>query len=250
MIANFPVWGKVGGLPAFEYTGTYEYIEDGGGNWRIKFLTSGVFKPLKKLTIDAFYVGGGSAGCHDLRGAQGGAGGYTLTVKKIVLSANTEYPVVVGAGGTFVSRPTMQGGSIGNAGEASSAFGYSANGGGANTYVLDLSVGSGGSGGAYVNTNGTKVNGGSDGSDGGNGSKGQGTTTREFGEAGGDLYSGGGAAYFNSTYNASAGEGGGGKYANGPQPGETNKGGGGCGVGASSNSASGGSGIVIIRNAR
>ena len=246
------IGGGGGGVPVFEYTGNYEYIDDGGGNWRIKFLTSGVFKPLKKLKIDAFLVGGGAAGCFDTRGAQGGAGGYTRTVKNIELSANTEYQVVVGAGGTFVYRTTSNGGSIGNGGGSSSAFGFSANGAGANTYVLKLAVGSGGSGGAYVNTSGTKVNGGSDGSNGGNGSTGQGTTTREFGEPGGDLYSGGGAAYYNSTYNASNGEGGGGKYVNSPQPGETNKGGGGCGTGtaAASGSSSGGSGIVIIRNAR
>ena len=235
--------------PKFTYTGTYEYIDDGGGNWRIKFLSSGVFTPLKKMTIDAFYVGGGAAGCFDSKGAQGGAGGYTLTVKRIELSANTEYQVVVGAGGVFVYRTTNNGGSIGNGGGSSSAFGFSANGGEENTYRLSLTVGSGGCGGAYINTTGTKVPGGSDGSDGGNGSKGQGTTTREFGEPGGDLYSGGGAAYYNSTYNASNGKGGGGKYVNGPQPGETNKGGGGCGTGTSAagGSASGGSGIVIIR---
>ena len=48
--------------PKFTYTGTYEYIDDGGGNWRIKFLTSGVFRPLKKMTADVFLVGGGGGG--------------------------------------------------------------------------------------------------------------------------------------------------------------------------------------------
>ena len=246
LISSVPVLGK-----DFTWSGsdgTCLVIDDGGGNWRIKFLSSGVFTPLKKMTIDAFYVGGGAAGCFDSKGAQGGAGGYTLTVKRIELSANTEYQIVVGAGGTFVYRTTSNGGSIGNGGGSSSAFGFSANGGEENTYRLSLTVGSGGCGGAYVNTSGTKVNGGSDGSNGGNGSTGQGTTTREFGEPNGDLYSGGGAAYYNSAYNASNGEGGG-KYVNGPQPGEANKGGGGCGTGtaASGGSASGGSGIVIIR---
>ena len=54
--------GGGGGVPQFEYTGTYEYIDDGGGNWRIKFLTSGTFTPLKAMTIDAFLVGGGASG--------------------------------------------------------------------------------------------------------------------------------------------------------------------------------------------
>ena len=53
--------GCGGGIsaPKFTYTGTHEYIDDGNGNWRIKFLTSGVFTPLKKMTIDVFLVGDG-----------------------------------------------------------------------------------------------------------------------------------------------------------------------------------------------
>ena len=49
------------GIPNFTYTGTYETVDDGDGNWRIKFLTSGIFTLLKpkQLLIDVFCVGGG-----------------------------------------------------------------------------------------------------------------------------------------------------------------------------------------------
>ena len=109
---HYPYIGSSGGVPQFEYTGTYEYIDDGGGNWRIKFLTSGVFKPLKNMTIDAFLVGGGAAGKGETWNAYGGSGGFTTTVKEIQLTKNTEYNVVIGAGG----------GGNGGAGGASTGF--------------------------------------------------------------------------------------------------------------------------------
>lgn len=62
-----------------------------------------------------------------------------------------------------------------------------------------------------------------DGSDGGAGGRGQGTTTREFGESTGTLYAGGAVGYFAES---------------------------GAGGGAGGPAGSGGSGIVVIRNAR
>ena len=64
--------------PKFTYTGTYECIDDGGGNWRIKFLSSGVFTPLKDMTIDVFLVGGGAGGGNGIlaNAAPGGGSGY------------------------------------------------------------------------------------------------------------------------------------------------------------------------------
>ena len=61
------------GIPNFTYTGTYETVDDGDGNWRIKFLTSGIFTLLKpkQLLIDVFCVGGGGGG----GGGSGGGGG-------------------------------------------------------------------------------------------------------------------------------------------------------------------------------
>ena len=102
------IGGGGGGVPKFEYTGNYEYIDDGGGNWRIKFLTSGTFTPLKAMTIDAFLVGGGGGGmigeAHPAypqkNAGSGGGGGKTVTVKHVTLTANTEYTIDVGAGGS------------------------------------------------------------------------------------------------------------------------------------------------------
>ena len=176
------IGGGGGGAPVFEYTGNYEYIDDGGSNWRIKFLSSGVFKPRKAMTIDAFLVGGGGAGGL----GPGGGGGYTKTAKSIALTANVDYTITVGAGGTAgVSfKPGTDGGN-------SEAFGYSAAGG--QRATSNTQGGNGGSGGGAS----VQGHGGNGGSDGGNGSGqtpgiGQGTTTREFGESTGYLYSGGG----------------------------------------------------------
>lgn len=62
--------------------GTLKVLYDLDGNWRIKFLDSGTFTPLKDMTIDAFLVGGGGAGGstgnRKIR-ASGGGGGYTNT---------------------------------------------------------------------------------------------------------------------------------------------------------------------------
>lgn len=152
----------------FTYSGEYQIFNDSddeGTKWRIKFLTSGNFVPLSNMEIDAFYVGGGGGG----------------------------------AGGT--------GGSAAGTGGNSSAFGNIINGGNGGIGYDTSSGGAGGSGGggAGINTNGdldNGWNGGSDGSDGkgwshsyapkGQAGKGQGTTTREFGEPTGDLYAGGG----------------------------------------------------------
>ena len=56
------IGGGGGGVPQFEYTGQYSFIDDGGGNWRIKFLSSGVCKPMRAMTSDAFLGGGGGGG--------------------------------------------------------------------------------------------------------------------------------------------------------------------------------------------
>ena len=48
--------------------GTYQVLDDGDKNWRIKFLSSGTFTPLKNMTIDVFCVGGGGSGGLSLGG--------------------------------------------------------------------------------------------------------------------------------------------------------------------------------------
>ena len=240
----------------YTYTGSHEKIDDGSGNWRIKFKSSGTLKftNLGKWDgkLDVFCVGGGSAGGSgnwDANNGYGkaGSGGYTKTQKSIQVTANTSYNIVIGAGGqsAFAS------------GGSTSALGVTASGG--------TKLGGGSGGGAYGNT---QVNNG--GSNGGNGDpqnaanigidhwgspgKGQGTTTREFGESTGTLYAGGGGAGGNGSAQAHGGAGGGGNGAwNGNQPtsGETNTGGGGGGMYYNlTNVGKGGSGIAVIRNHR
>ena len=111
----------------------------------------------------------------------------------------------------------------------------------------------GGGGGYGLNVKGG--NGGSDGSNGGAGSNtagvGQGTTTREFGENSGTLYAGGGGgASTSSGGNAGDGGGGAGASSSNAANGATNTGGGGGGARSNYTPGTGGSGIVIMRNAR
>ena len=87
--------------------GTYQVLDDGGGNWRIKFLSSGTFTPLKNMVVDAFLVGAGGGAGSSYCG-EGGAG-YTTTVRSVVLTANTAYSIVVGAAGTN-GNPSSAGG--------------------------------------------------------------------------------------------------------------------------------------------
>ena len=172
--------------------GTYQVLDDGGGNWRIKFLSSGTFTPLKDMVIDAFLLGAGGGSGSDYCGA--GGAGYTTTVRSVVLAANTAYPIVVGAAGTQTYTVQSDGGT-------SSAFSAVANGGhhsvsGDKTWKKTGANGGSGGGGQYAD-------GGTDGSDGATGDtaggKGQGTTTREFGEADGDLYASGGGGNLKAT---------------------------------------------------
>ena len=239
------------GSPAITYTGTYEIVDGDNYDWKIRFLTSGTLTFDSPVSVlDVFLVGGGGAGskADTGGGSAGGGGGYTTTVKNIKVENNVSYEIVVGDGGQISSED----------GKASTAFNQSAAGGfGAKKRSVG---GNGGSGGG--------VNGRTGASDGANaetykttsqtwkGGTGQGTTTREFGESDGTLYSGGGGAS-----SKSGGLGGGGKGGTSSHPagydGTTNTGGGGGGGYRLANSDSGntygvggkgGSGIVIIRN--
>lgn len=240
----------------YTYTGGHEKIDDGSGNWRIKFKSSGTLKftNLGKWDgkLDVFCVGGGGAGGSGYWDAgngygKAGSGGYTTIQKSVQSTENTSYNIVIGAGGQSAFA----------AGGNTTAFGVTANGG--------TKLGGGSGGGAYGNT---EVNNG--GSNGGNGDpqdaanigidhwgspgRGQGRTTREFGEPTGTLYAGGGGAGGNGSAQAHGGAGGGGNGAwNGhPQTsGTENTGGGGGGMYYGLTVlGKGGSGIVVIRNHR
>lgn len=227
--------------PHITYTGNYEVINDGLGNWRVKFLSSGtlVFKSgANKVRdgLDVFLVGGGGNAARqtfygDPACGHGGSG-YTRTQKNVAVERNVAYTITVGG--------TRQ---------ASSAFGYTA-AAGESGYASNTGDhywahgGNGGSGGAASALAGT-TSGGVDGNDGrpaDSGYKGLGQrnkrgpngetgTTREFGEPDGQLYAMGGGATTPNTPNS----GNGGYYGR-----NSNRDGG----------FSGCSGIVIIRNHR
>ncbi len=224
---NFFLFSSPSFAQMYTYSGSHQLINDGGGTYRIKFLTNGTFIPVNSMTIDVFLVGGGGRG-GSIANGKGGGGGYTSTYQSISLSKDTGYSVSIGSGSV----------SCYGQGGTSSAFGHSVLGG-----YSSCSGGNGGSGGGGGNGNG-----GSNGSNGlgTSGGIGQNTTTREFGEITGTLYAGGGGG---NKYGA-GGAGGGGSYGspNG-YPGTTNLGGGG-GYGDVSNGdtgGNGGSGIVVIR---
>ena len=180
--------------------GTYQVLDDGSGNWRIKFLSSGTFTPLKDMVIDAFLLGAGGGSGSDYCGA--GGAGYTTTVRSVVLAANTAYPLVIGAAGTNGTYS----GTAATKGGTTSAFAAVANGGERSVKGSKTSVkngANGGSGGAGYAASGGGIDGG-DGANGSgslssNGGKGQGTTTREFGEADGTLYASGGGSNLTAT---------------------------------------------------
>lgn len=252
--------------PEFTYTGDYEIVDDSDNPisdfpswrdyWKIRFLTSGTLRFTSiSGAIDVFLVGGGggsSSTSANVSGSGGGGGGYTVTAAGIAVNVGTSYSIDIGSGG-----------SSGIAGGASSAFGKTALGGNPGKATKNSAKGgdggSGGGGGGEWQT--TGGNGGSDGGDGistavGNAGAGQGTTTREFGEPSGKLYSGGGGG---GSFEASGGTGGAGGGANGADRANgisaaANTGGGAGGTGVSNphgyTGAKGGSGIVIIRNAR
>lgn len=235
------------------------------GDWMMTVKASTTLKFTKLVgPIDVFLVGGGGAGSpwwidkagdtYYSMGGGGGGGGYTKTQKNVSLSVNTNYSISVGAGGSA-------GGYSG--GGASSAFGYTANGGktawdSAGTSQGDGSWngGAGGSGGGAASW-GNGSNGGSNGGNGGEGTQnpggaGQGTTTRAFGDSSGTLYAGGGGAGHRdgALNNGSGGSGGGAAGGSSASP---NTGGGGGGHTVESGTektGSGGSGIVLIRNHR
>ena len=206
-----------------------------------------MFAPHHQQGIDVFLAGGGGngkTGTTYWAGSSGG-GGYTATFKKVILNNNYSYSIV-----------------IGGANGKTSGFGHEAAGGkqggdavsGGTTYGGD--GGSGGTPAFHTRGNGSCMNlmGGTDGGNAGScsyshtevggtvygvGGRGQGTTTREFGEPSGKLYSSGGNAYAHSS------------------PTIANSGNGGSGSSVMDDrgqvkvkATAGSSGIIVIRNAR
>ena len=201
-------------------------------NWKARIYTSITVTPNRDADIDVFLLGAGASGSSRESGGDnygaGGGSGYTKTLKNIQLTANTQYQIEIGSGGRSVSDNAD--GVDGKKGGSTSAFENTAEGGKPSTISgTTVTGGDGGSGGAGQNGNP-----GTDGSD-GTGTrpgKGQGTTTREFGEPDGKLYADGGKFGQSSPAKAVPNSGNGGDGARGGASGP------------------GSSGIVVIRNAR
>lgn len=155
-------------IPEYTYTGESELIDDGDGNWRLKFLTDGDFELKTPLcsAIDVFAVGGGGGGGQ----FAGGGGGYTKTVYAQSLDIENSYSITIGQGAGYLGT-----------GGTTTGFGVEANGGAGGTQS-GRNGGAGGSGGGAHG-----ALGGINGSNGDNhwreayyGGAGQRTTTREF----------------------------------------------------------------------
>lgn len=235
---------------------------------RKAFTASEIFNvPAGVRSINIFAVGGGS-GCtygSSTIGGGGGGGGYTAYTNNVPVNPGDQIAINVGAGGI--------GGTNANCGASSAAKAgtilVSASGGGITMSTEHYSCGrNGGSGGGHGSGDGHKrgCNGGADGSDGGDAGKfdlagkdthgrGQGTTTREFGNPNGTLYAGGGGGggcprkNYGQGYGGAGGGGNGYFLGSGPTAGSAGTGGGGGGCGAASvnvTGASGGSGAVVI----
>lgn len=205
--------------------------------------------------VDVFCVGGGGNGARGVSYLDtnypggGGGGGYTNTALKVVPVALRTYTATVGAGGggtTSFLGVTASGGQRGQARHNTQ---------GTSVYEDDVIENSGGDGGSGGGAGGPFQSpytgygvGGTDGADGtgygftsvnmgqhGEGGKGQGRTTRAFGEASGALFSkGGDGAPCNPTDRI-------------PQSGAPNTGNGGDGAQTWGTPGTGGSGIIMIR---
>ena len=254
------------------YDGNCELINDGNGNWRLKLLTSNSsgssLSISESIYADIFMVGGGGGGGNssysDLRQydsdewwspGSGGGGGYTKTIKKVTLGTSN-YTITIGAGGaagTDGGNTSLVGGNISqtaNGGKASGGAGGSGGGAGCSSY----SYGGGGtaSGGKYGNAGGNCTGSVLGGAQSLSGGAGQGTTTCEFAQsANGSNTDLTGCATGVTAYGA-------GGTAAGSKAGTANTGAGGDGASATGLGTSltsragyaGGSGIIIIRNAR
>lgn len=228
----------------------------------VRFYPAGVYTwvvPAGCFSVDVFLVGGGGSGS-----SGGGGGGYTKTFKSdskgwkdgeaIAVEPGQSISIIVGKGGASVYQAVHNSPGIDGGYSQFMSSSYRANGGkGADNYK----GGNGGSAGSSAYTQDAA-------SDGGNTSgkefgviKGQGHTTRDFGESGGKRNAGGGSGETEtvvvfkggiSDYSDGSGTG-------GPTEG-SGKGGGGYGGGGGGARSSmvyagaGGDGTVLIRGRR
>lgn len=128
-----------------------------GSYWYHVFRDTGKFTPSSALTVSSLVIGGGGGGGGSggayFGGGGGGAGGYAYTASSNLL-ANTDYPIVIGAGGTGYADayPTF-----GTKSTFNSINGYGGGRGypGQNSVPNDSLMGSGGGGSAGQTGGGT-----------------------------------------------------------------------------------------------
>jgi hypothetical protein len=260
-------------------------VSSDGTYWYHMFPYSGTFTPTSAISADILCIAGGAAGGFD-GGGGGGAGGIIYFASKSLTT--TAYTIAVGAGGagggtsfgnaggnsSFGGETAASGGGGGGSGNVNnSKAGGSGGGGGAQGSQVGNSSNQSSTGATaiYGNSGGTGSNSGSGGGGGGAGAAGVSSSSSSAGGAGTNAfsswasvtqtgvdngyYAGGGGG--GTGFGVAGGRGGigGGGYGGGPnsvQPfaGIANTGGGGGGGnGNPATSASGGSGLVIIRYA-
>ena len=205
----------------YSYSGASELKKDSDYDWTLYLKSSGVLTLGNDYNVDIFVQGGGGGGATGAgnNGEGGGGGGYQNTQYAQTIRGSND--ITIGAGGAVAAS-----------GGESSAFGFKASGGNpGNGMNGGAGTGSGGTGGWYWD-------GGNQGSPGGDGGSGK----RAFDA--GDIYYGAGGGGYASKFGSPDGKGGktGGGDAGKAATANTGSGGGG--------NATGGSGIVIIRNAR
>lgn len=266
-------------IPSFTYSGTYEIVNDSDqkitmstDNWKIRFLTGGTLK-FTELNgaangIDIFAVGGGGGGgggcCNwgtSNQGGGGGGGGQISTKNKVTVDTRSQgYEIRIGAGGTSGNGWGVNGGIGGQtSGFGCTAYGGTGGSGGTGSWDKGAAggtgTGAGGTSGYYVHA----------GTNGGNGVRDKTAAYTYYGAGGGG---GGGSDYgeskenlslTNAGYGGRTGGGNGGRDKRGSN-GQSNTGSGGGGgsanngVGLNDDSifhgGTGGSGILIICNAR
>lgn len=262
------------------YTGDCSIHDDGNGNWRIKFLTSGILTLKRNITIDLFLVGGGGGGsiggparfgctaAGECYGGGAGGGGYTNTYLNQSIESGT-YDLVIGSGGAAANDGKLS--YFGNSSK------YFANGGKKGNGRTGGAGGSGGGGGGGWNCiiynpdwgvceSATNYGGGTGGKYGNSGNKGNPATAKYYG--GGLAGGAGGLGQYSSTgqttcefnegtisacntnVTAYGAGGAGGQSGKVSAAGTKNTGDGGGGGGSSAAGTAGGSGIIIIRNKR
>ena len=179
--------------PLFSYSEAdgFKQSEDAPGVFQ--FTKSGNFISKNTSFIDVFLVGAGAGGGFSKNGGGGGSG-YTVTQRHVQLIAGRVYRIIIGAGGmgsTKISEAGKDGG-------ATSAFGFSAEGGQGGGSYGSGNPRKGGDGGSGGGAGSAFTLGGKDGEHGESasktylGGKGQGSTTRAFGESDGELFATGG----------------------------------------------------------